>query len=249
MEQSNKYGTWGFLRWLSFSLVQFPGKSSLFFSCQHSFWIISGSSQRPGCTTSLCIAVVAHSFCHLFRVYSLGRLSLWHIVLFNIWGAKFVLLLLTFLFQVWHHYGGTRERNLLDVCLTFQENLRPMFCYTDCAPELFFELHWGVYRKLHQFIIKVLIKPWLYLRHVKIWKRCLVFAAWLEGTTKLLSEICPFNATLLIFSLSKGQERSSLPQEPEKSSFGNILLLGKALYSLVYPWALHSAPGLDAHLE
>lgn len=45
----------------SFSLVQFPGKRSLFFSRQLWFWIISGSSQRPSCTTSLCIAVVAHS--------------------------------------------------------------------------------------------------------------------------------------------------------------------------------------------
>lgn len=39
--------------------------------------------------------------------------------------------------------------------------------------------------------------------------------------------------------------------EPENSSFGNYLLLGKAMYSLVYPCAPCSgtAPGLTACLE
>lgn len=61
-----------------FSIAQFPGKNSLFSSCQSCFLVILFSPQRPSFMISLCITVVTHRAVKLILL-NICCLFLWKI--------------------------------------------------------------------------------------------------------------------------------------------------------------------------
>lgn len=135
--------------------------------------------------------------CLLFK-----KSNLWHVVPLDIWGARCALLLLTYcLFVLWHCHGGT-TKSLLDTCLTFQENMLPRFRYIDCTSELFLSYAGESMGKLHQ-ALEVPIKPWPFYSHSIMLRRFQIFAAWLEGATRMLSEIHSSTANSFDFSFNK----------------------------------------------
>lgn len=82
------------------------------------------------------------------------------------------------------------------------------------VPQIIFELHWGVYRKLHQ-ILKVLIKPWPYHNCDKILKIKLIFAHWKElpGCCQRFAHLVQTLWTLVL-TLLRGQERNTFSKKP-----------------------------------
>lgn len=130
--------------------------------------------------TSLHIAVVAHSAvkqilpyisCLFFgKVKSLAYYSTGHL------RSKICCIVTGFSFSgmtpLWRYHKEKSARCLPNIS---EKHMPQVLLYLRC-PRITFELHWGVYRKLHQ-ILEVLIKPWPYHNHDKIRKSCLVFAA------------------------------------------------------------------------
>lgn len=84
----------------------------------------------------------------------------------------------------------------------FQENMHLMFCYIDCTSELLLSYAEESMGKLHQ-ILEVLVKPWPFHSHGKMLRRFQIFAAWLEGATRMLLEIQSSTANSFDFSFNK----------------------------------------------
>lgn len=125
----------------SCSIVQFPGKSSLFSSCQFWFWITLCSAQRPSCMTSSCVALVAQSavklilpyisFLYFGKVKSLAYGAIGHL------RSKICFIVTDFSFSgmtpLWGYHKGKPHRCLPNIS---GKHISWFLLYC-CAPEFF----------------------------------------------------------------------------------------------------------------